>query len=803
MEYPFAMISTPASRLNRTVKTKMIGFFSSLLLLAAVMPSVASAANPATVKLTVHYQRSDNEYTGWNLWLWKNMLTGTDVDVNKAGVLFSSEDAYGKVATVDITGMDKFDNLGIIVRKGEWLSKDVPDDRFITKFGADGNTEIWLRQADPTLYYEKPTTPAPVPAGNKLAKLYDSPEFAQKYTYTGNDLGNTYTKTETKFRVWAPTAISVVLATYPSATASKTEATEIAMKSDVNGTWVATLSGDKEGLIYTYRVTLDDKTNEAVDPYVRATTINGTRGVVVDLAKTNPSGWSKSKPAFSGKATDAVIYELHVRDLSMDSSSGIPQAHQGKYLAFTDLNTKSGSIATGVSSIKALGVTHVELLPVFDFASVDESSPTFNWGYDPMNYNVPEGSYSSNPSDPKSRIAELKQAIQSMHSLGLRVNMDVVYNHVYDAATFSENLIVPGYFFRTDENGSLTSGSGCGNDVASERPMVRKFIVDSVKYWASEYNFDGFRFDLMGLMDIETINEITAALKLIDPTIIVIGEGWNMGTLPDAKRANQVNIAKLNGVALFNDQIRDGLKGSVFKAADPGWATGKTSAQADVVAGIVGNTNFSASFLNQWTTTSPSQAVNYVESHDNLTLADKITASVKGVTPAALVQLSQFTSSVALLAQGVPFIQAGQEFLRSKGGDDNSYKSSDAVNSLKWSTKAKYGSTVSYFAGLISLRAAHPALRMNSAAQVKSALKFLAAPENVIAYSINAKAVGDKLFTIVVIHNANAASMNVTLPNAKKWSIYVKGAQAGTKVLASSSGNKFSVAGQSTVVLGQ
>ena len=783
--------------------SRYLALLSAAILFTAGFQSVASAANPATIKLTVHYQRSDADYTSWNLWLWKNMQTGTDVDVNKAGVAFTSEDEYGKIATVEITGMDKFDNLGIIVRKGEWSSKDIPDDRFITKFGADGVTEIWLRQADPTIHYEKPTGPAPVPAGNKLAKVYDAPEFAQKYTYTGNDLGNTYTKSETKFRVWAPTAISVVLATYPSATATKAEATEIAMKSDVNGTWVTTLSGDKDGLIYTYRVTLDDKTNEAVDPYVRATTINGARGVVVDLAKTNPSGWSKSKPAFLGKPTDAVIYELHVRDLSMDSSSGIPQAHQGKYLAFTDLNTKSGSVATGISAIKALGVTHVELLPIFDYASVDESAPTFNWGYDPMNYNVPEGSYSTNPSDPKNRITELKSAIASMHSLGLRVNMDVVYNHVYDASSFSQNLIVPGYFFRTDENGSLTNGSGCGNDVATERPMVRKFIVDSVKYWASEYNLDGFRFDLMGLMDIETINEVTASLKQIDPTIIVIGEGWNMGTLADAKRANQINISKLNGVAHFNDQIRDGLKGSVFKGSDPGWATGKSAAEADVKVGIVGNIAYSPSFLNQWTTTSPAQAVNYVESHDNLTLADKITASVKGVTPASLVQLSQFASSVALLSQGVPFIQAGQEFLRSKGGDENSYKSSDAVNSLKWSTKAKYGATVSYFSGLIAFRAAHPALRISSADQVKSNLKFLAAPENVIAYSLNGKAVKDSLSSIVVIHNANPGALKMTLPNSKKWSVFINGAKAGTKVLQSVTGGKLSVAGQSTIVLGQ
>jgi type I pullulanase len=782
---------------------KSIALISFVAILVTAFPAVSNAANPETVKLTVHYQRTEPDYASWNLWLWKNMLTGADVDVNKSGVQFTGDDAYGKIAKVDITGMDKFDNLGIIVRKGEWLSKDVPDDRFITKFGADGVTEIWLRQNDPTIYYSLPTTPAPVAAGNKLAKLYDSAEFAAKYTYTGNDLGNTYSATSTKFRVWAPTAIAVTLVTYEKADSPLSSGVEVAMTSDINGTWVTTLSGDKNGLIYNYRVTLDGANNEAVDPYVRATTINGERGVVVDLAKTNPVGWSKTKPKFSGKSTDAVIYELHVRDLSMDASSGISTGNKGKFLAFTELNTKSGGVATGVSAIKDLGVTHVELLPVYDYASVDEAAPTFNWGYDPQNYNVPEGSYSSDPRNPTARITELKSAILAMHKVGLRVNMDVVYNHVYNSNTFSQNLIIPGYFFRTDENGTLTNGSGCGNDVASERPMVRKFIVDSVKYWASEYNFDGFRFDLMGLMDIKTINEVSAALKVIDPTIIIIGEGWEMGTLPQELRASQTNIAKLSNVAHFNDQIRDGLKGSVFKAADTGWATGKTTAVGDIYPGIAGNTLYNPAFLNKWVTSSPAQSVNYVESHDNLTLADKLSASVKGISPTGIAQISHFATSVAFLSQGVPFMQAGQEFLRSKNGDENSYKSDDATNSLKWSTKLKYSATVNYYKGLIALRAAHPAFRMSTTAAVKANLKFLKGSDSVIAYTLNGKAVGDKASTIVVIHNADPAGATVSLPNAKKWNILAKGSQIGTKVLQVLNAGKVVVPGQSTMVLTQ
>jgi len=776
----------------------------AIVVMAAVgMPAIATAANPAVITLTVHYQRPEADYATWNLWLWRNLGSGSDAEVSKAGVQFTGDDDYGKVVTVQIDRMDKFENIGIIVRKGEWAAKDVSSDRFIDKFKADGTAEVWLRQADPTIYYEKPTGEVVIPDGNKLAKLYDSADFISKYTYTGNDLGNTYSKTETKMRIWAPTATAVKVVTYATANTLADEGVETSMTQDINGTWVVSVSGDKEGLIYNYRVTVDGNTNEAVDPYVRATTINGERGVVVDLAKTNPTGWKKTKPAFSGKTTDAVIYELHVRDFSMDSSSGIPAAHKGKFLAFTDINTPNSGQKTGISAIKDLGVTHVELLPIFDFASVDEASPSFNWGYDPKNYNVPEGSYSSDPTKPTARITELKQAIQTMHDQKLRVNMDVVYNHVYNAGNFSQETIVPGYFFRTDETGELTNGSGCGNDVASERPMVRKFIVDSVKYWASEYNLDGFRFDLMGLMDIETINEVTAALKVIDPTIIVIGEGWNMGTLPEDQKANQVNIAKLNNVAHFNDQIRDGLKGSVFNATDTGWATGKVSAASDVFAGIVGNIDYSAAFLTKWTTTAPGQSVNYVEAHDNLTLADKLNASVKGVSPAGVAQLSQFASSVAFLSQGVPFLQAGQEFLRSKNGNDNSYNADDATNSLKWSTKVKHVATTKYYQGLFALRAAHPAFRMSTTAQVKANLKFIKSPTNVIAYSLNGKAVKDSATTIVVIHNPNTTAATVTLPNKKKWSIVVKGGVAGTKTIESITAAKVNVAGQSTMVLTQ
>ena len=795
-------------RIQSAAKTARIAF-AGLLIAAfagATLPAISSAAAPDVVKLVVHYQRPAGDYTGWNLWLWKNSSVNTnDKSIDSKGVPFNGDDSFGKVLTLEVSDMKNFEDIGIIVRLNDWAEKDIGSDRFISVFDANGKAEVWLRKGDPEIHYSLPTEPIKANPAIAQAKLYDSLEFTKKYTYKGSDLGNTYSKAKTAFRVWAPTASKVSLVTYATAETPTGQGVASAMVSGVNGTWTASISGDKNGLIYGYRVTVDGVTREAVDPYVRATTVNGARGVVVDLSKTNPKGWSTKKPAFSGKPTDAIIYELHVRDLSIDPSSGVKARNAGKYLAFTEAKTSVGGTSTAVASIKALGVTHVELLPVFDYASVDENNPSFNWGYDPQNYNVPEGSYSSDPTNPTLRITELKSAIQALHDQGLRVNMDVVYNHVYDAGGFSQNQIVPGYFFRTDSNGNLTNGSGCGNDVASERPMVSKFIVDSVKYWATQYNLDGFRFDLMGLMDIDTVTAITAELKKIDKSIIIIAEGWNMGTLPDKDKAGQMNADLLPGVSMFNDQLRDGIKGSVFDKLDQGFATGKTTATNSVQVGITGNIYYSDSpqWAQKWTTIAPGQSVSYVESHDNLTLADKIVSSVPGATPAQVAQLSRFASSIALLAQGLPFIQAGQEFLRSKGGDDNSYKSSDAVNSIKWNTKATNLTTYKYFQGLIALRKAHPAFRMTTEAQVIKNLKFYTVPKNVVMYSIAGKAVGDTVASFVVIHNPNATAQTVKLPKAGKWSIVVSGDKAGTSVISSASMSEVSVSGQSTMVLQQ
>ena len=639
-----------------------------------------------------------------------------------------------------------------------------------------------------------------------VGSIMDSKAFADAFTYTGNDLGNTYSPSKTDFRVWAPTATAVKLITYPTLTARN--GTEINMTKAEKGTWTASVAGDQHLLAYVYRAEVGGVFREAVDPYVRATVIEGDRGVVVDLSRTNPARWTPgaaNKPAFSGKPTDAVIYETHVRDLSIDSNSGIPVAHRGKFLAFTDYNTTTTQVVvnkktkkktvvktknpSGISAIKEMGISHIQFLPIYDYASVVEAKPTFNWGYDPKNFNVPEGSYATKPADPVNRIMELKTMIQSLHDNGIRVIMDVVYNHVWDAGSFSQEQLVPGYFFRRTSSGEYANGTGVGNETASERPMVRKFIVDSVKYWASEYNLDGYRFDLMGIHDITTMQQVRAELNKIDPTIIVLGEGWNMGEMiPDNQKAAQINALSLPGISMFNDEIRDAIKGSVFDSGDRGWATGKYASISGVKAGIVGNILFDRFVNGRWTTIDPGQSVNYVEAHDNLSLYDKLKASKRGSTEAQLASFHRLSTSVIMLAQGMPFIQAGQEFLRTKLGDENSYKSSDAVNSLKWNSRATNIISVNYYKGLIAIRKAHPAFRMDTAAAVKANLKFLNVDEPMIAYSLDGKAVGDTWNTIVVAHNPSTSARTITLPSSGDWNVVVTGSRASEATITTLKG---------------
>jgi pullulanase len=679
----------------------------------------------------------------------------------------------------------------------------------VRPFGKDaaGNATRWLIQLKSDMRFGKTYSIAVKGYKNTLEVngrgLYGSEGFNALYEYKGSDLGATYTKKATAFRVWAPTADQVKVTGYADGTSGKIKF-ERAMTKSVKGTWTASVSGDQAGLAYTYRVMVDGVWNEeAVDPYARAVTVNGERGVVVDLSRTNPANFQPlKKPAFKN-ATDAIIYELHVRDFSNASSSGMK--NKGKYLAFTELNTKGpNGTKTGISYLKDLGVTHVQLLPVFDYNSVDErnlKTPQFNWGYDPKNYNAPEGSYSTNPANPTARIVELKQAIQAMHNNGLRVIMDVVYNHMFNADASNLGLLVPGYYYRYSDGDSLANGTGVGNETASDHAMMRKLIVDSVVYWAKEYGMDGFRFDLMGIHDVATMNAVRAALNKIDPSIVVIGEGWSMGNvLAEESKANQSNAALLPGIGQFNDAIRDGLKGSVFNKAEGGWLN-QLIRRADAVGGVVGGVKYSAT-IGQFAV-SPAQSVNYVEAHDNNTLWDKLGFTNPKASEAEKMRLQKMAGAFVLTSQGISFLHAGQEFLRTKGGDENSYKSSDAVNQLDWARKAKYQKVVDYYKGLIALRKAHPAFRMTSAAQVKKAISFIKTSNDVIAYTIGNKANGDKWAKIAVIHNAGKSAKTVKLPSKGTWRVVVNGDKAGTAVLGKVSGDSVKVGGQTTFVLYQ
>ncbi|MBW9152812.1 type I pullulanase [Clostridium estertheticum] len=625
--------------------------------------------------------------------------------------------------------------------------------------------------------------------------VMQSASFEKMFSYEGNDLGNTYSTSKTSFKVWAPTATEVKLVTYEHWN-DKT-GTEIKMKKSEKGTWSFDLNGNQSGIFYTYKVNIKGIWNEAVDPYARSVSANGDKGAVVDLKKTDPEIWKPNeKPDFSN-LTDAIIYELHVRDFSIDPSSGIK--NKGKFLAFTEIGTKGiDGNSTGIDYIKALGVTHVELMPIFDYSTINETSnkSQFNWGYNPKNYNAPEGSYSTNPYNPTTRVKELKQAVQALHDNGLRVNVDVAYDHMYNGTNSNFNKIVPGYYFRTNSN-----ESGYGNTIASENVMARKFIVDSVIYWAKEYNLDGFKFDQMGLIDQKTMNEVRKKLSSINPSILVLGDGSDKGTTlsPDVK-ANKQNASKLTEITQFNDEIRDGLSGSVFLPKAKGFINGALQKETAIKKGIVGGIDYS-NIIETYGNIEPVQIANYTESHANNTLWDKLLITNPKDSDEIRTKMHKMADSMILTSQGIPFFQAGQEFLRTKAGVKNSYKASDNVNKIDWTRKSKNIETVDYFKGLIELRKAHPAFRMTSADMITKNLKFLAVPENVVAYEMNYNANMDSWAHIVVAYNANREEQTVKLSNNGTWNIVVDGDKAGVKTIKQFSGEYLVVPALSSIVV--
>ena len=587
-----------------------------------------------------------------------------------------------------------------------------------------------------------------------------SNDFDNYFSYDG-ELGALYEKEGTLLRVWTPTAKSVEVWIYAD-DSFKGPSTKIEMVQKPKGIFEAYLPGDQHGTIYVYKILfLNNRESISVDPYARATTVNGMKSVIADLNRTNPDGWGERLPAF-GLPEEAIIYELHIRDFSISETSGI--VNKGKFLGLTEKNTQNASgRKTGLDYLIDLGITHIQILPMFDYATVDEANltePQYNWGYDPLNYNVPEGSYSTDPFDPFNRIFELKQMIRTLHDNGLRVIMDVVYNHVYDPKDQALERTVPGYFYRYNADGSLANGTGVGNDTASERHMMRKYIIDSVKYWAKEYHLDGFRFDLMGIHDSVTMNAIREALDKIDPSIIIIGEGWEMSTpLPEDLKASQKNAQAMPRIAHFNDSIRVALKGSDFgDEKDRGFISGKNYLEDLLLRNIKGAMHLSShsSYVD------PEQVIQYVEAHDNLTLYDKLLRSNPDDSEEVRIKRHTLATSIVLLSQGVPFIHGGQEFLRTKAGVANSYQSPDEINQFEWERVTTFQESVAYVKGLIALRKSEYLFRLHTIEEIEAHFTILSENFNIVAFSLTNS---EKKY--IVIFNGNRSDVIFRIQKGK------------------------------------
>ena len=567
------------------------------------------------------------------------------------------------------------------------------------------------------------------------------------------------------------------------------------------GKWKLTVRNDLKGKYYVFSVYNQAKPDCTPGVFAKAVGVNGRRGAIVDLRDTDPEGWADDvRPALKSPC-DLVIYEMHHRDFSMDLSSGI--RNKGKFLALTE--------PAAIDYLRRLGVNAIHILPSFDYASVDESRPDsaqYNWGYDPLNYNVPEGSYSTDAADPKARIREFKQMVQAMHRAGIRVILDVVYNHTFDIGGSNFQKTWPGYFFRKTAEGKYSDGSGCGNETASEKPLMREFMKESVEYWAREYHVDGFRFDLMGVHDIETMNEIRAAVDKIDPTIYIYGEGWSAGACayPQDSLAMKANTRRLNGIGAFCDDMRDALRGPFSDDTKGGFLAGVPGQEESVKFGIAGaiehpqidmtRVNYSkAAWANE-----PSQMIAYVSCHDDMCLTDRLRASIPYVGDDELIRLDLLAQTAVLTSQGVPFILSGEEMLRDKKGVHNSYRSPDSINRLDWNNLKRYPQVFDYYTGLIAMRKAHPAFRMGSADEVRSKLDFLQAPAGVVAYRLKNNAGGDAWRNIIVVLNSQKTPQTVGVPDGS-YIMVVAGGKVSLGGMGLVSGKELTVAPQSALIV--
>ena len=567
------------------------------------------------------------------------------------------------------------------------------------------------------------------------------------------------------------------------------------------GKWQLTVKNDLKGKYYLFGVYNNAQPDLTPGVFAKAVGVNGQRGAIIDLKDTDPEGWSEDKRPELRNPVDLVIYEMHHRDFSIDYSSGIK--NKGKFLALTE--------PKAIEHLKRLGVNAIHILPSFDYASVDESQPDkpqYNWGYDPLNYNVPEGSYSTNAADPKARIKEFKQMVQALHKAGIRVILDVVYNHTFNIDGSNFQKTYPGYYFRHRPDGTYSDGSGCGNETASEKPLMREFMVESVKYWVNEYHIDGFRFDLMGVHDIETMNLIRAELNKIDPSIYVYGEGWSAGSCayPQEKLAMKANARQLNGIGAFSDEMRDALRGPFSDDRKGGFLAGMPNCEESIKFGIAGaidhpqvdmtKVNYSKT---AWTN-EPSQMIAYVSCHDDMCLTDRLRATVPNISDDELIRLDLLAQTAVLTSQGVPFLLSGEEMLRDKKGEHNSFRSPDSINRFDWNNLKRYPQVFDYYSKLIALRKAHPAFRMGKAEEVKKNLVFLDAPEGVVAFQLKNNAGGDSWKDIIVVLNANKTERAINVPEGLYTKVLANG-KVDENGLGILNGSSVTVAPQSALII--
>ena len=569
-----------------------------------------------------------------------------------------------------------------------------------------------------------------------------------------------YSPEKTVFTLFAPNdAKQVVVRIYDEGLGGKAKKS-MKMKRIANEQWQTTVKGDLMGKFYTF----DMGQGECPGVFAKAVGVNGKRGAIIDFSKTDPEGWNQDQHPVTKSPADLLIYEMHHRDFSINR----PDAkYPGKFMALTE--------PWAISHLKELGVNAIHILPSYDYGSVDEtrlSDNKYNWGYDPVNYNVPEGGYSTDPYKPEVRIREFKQMVKALHEAGIRVILDVVYNHTYDIEHSNFQRTYPDYYYRKTADGQYSNGSGCGNETASDKPMMRQFMLESVKYWINEYHIDGFRFDLMGVHDIETMNQIRAMVDAIDPTIYIYGEGWSAGSCayPQEQLAMKAHINRMPGIGAFSDEIRDALRGPFSDDTVTGWIGGKDETES-IKFGIVGAIQHpqidmtKVNYSKEPWALEPTQMISYVSCHDDMCLVDRLKASIPGITEEELIRLDLLAQTAVFTSQGVPFMLSGEELLRDKKGVHNSFESPDSINQLDWSHKTKYPQVFEYYKNLIALRKNHPAFRLGNADLVRKHLEFLDAPAGIVAYRLKNHAGRDDWRDIIVILNANKADVEVTIPN--------------------------------------